>query len=304
MAKREQILRVMLIAELLKRKPKGITYQETKNYLETKFEEKSLLSELKFSEKTFSRDRKMISELLGIESGFKRSTGNFQVLDEELEIETENVFDNILLIDAYREIKGNSEIMIFEKRKSRGLNLLHGILHAIQNKKIISFNYNRFYETEPEKCVVNSYALKEFKYRWYLLAKYKNEEYPEIKIFALDRISDLEISSSSFVRKDFNVESFFKNSFGIFSTFGEKPSEIVLSFTAFQGKYIKSLPLHHSQEILEDNEDELKVKLTLVPTFDFIQEILSLGHSVEVISPENFRNEIISEIDSVKQMYK
>ena len=81
MAKLEQIHRLMLVAEFLKGKPKGITYQETKNYLERKFEEKGF--ELKFSEKTFKRDRELISEILGIESNFKRSSGTFKINNEE-----------------------------------------------------------------------------------------------------------------------------------------------------------------------------------------------------------------------------
>lgn len=51
MAKREQIYRLMLIAELLKSKPNGITYDETKNFLEEKFRDKGWISELKFGEK-------------------------------------------------------------------------------------------------------------------------------------------------------------------------------------------------------------------------------------------------------------
>jgi predicted DNA-binding transcriptional regulator YafY len=152
--------------------------------------------------------------------------------------------------------------------------------------------------------VVNSYALKEFKYRWYLLAIYKNKENSELKIFALDRISDLEISKSFFVRKDFKIEDVFKNSFGIYTTLGEKPLEIVLSFTSFQGKYIKSLPLHHSQEILEDNENELKIKVTLVPTFDFVQEILSLGDSVKVVSPESFKEHLGNKVKNMMKNFK
>ena len=162
MAKHEQILRLMLIAELLKRKPKGITYQETNDYLERAFFEKKL--DLQFSEKTFKRDRELIAEVLGVKSSFQRSSKTFQVIGEEIEDATENVFDNILLIDAYRQIKGNSEIMLFEKRKARGLNHLNGILHAIQNNKIITLNYTKFWDKIPDKRVLEPYALKEFKY--------------------------------------------------------------------------------------------------------------------------------------------
>lgn len=300
MAKTDQIFRLIFIAEFFKRNPKGFTYAEIKNYLERKFEEKKY--DLQFSQKSFKRDRLHLLEILEMETDYDLNTRKYQIIDD-FEVDSENIFDTILLIDAYKQTKGNSEIMLFEKRKARGLDHLHGILHAIQNRKIISFNYSRFYEDEPERCVVKPFALKEFKYRWYLLAKYNKSENQNLKIFALDRISELELSASTFTKEKLNVEEVFKNSFGIFTTFNEKPVEIVLSFTAFQGKYIKTLPLHHSQEILIDNENELKIKLILVPTYDFVQEILSLGDTVKVISPESFRQEIVVKIEEMKENY-
>lgn len=288
MAKREQFFRLMSLAEIFKRRPKGVTYEEIYNDLERKFEEKGWLENFKFSEKTFKREREELLDILGIETVYKRSTNSYQIVDDELE--TETVFDNILLIDAYRQVKGNSEIMLFEKRKSRGLEHLNGILHAIQNKKIITLNYTKYWDEIPQKRTLEPYALKEFRYRWYLLANEKNGKDFQIKTFGLDRISDFEISSSSFKKENFNPNEVFQNSFGIISTLHETPEEIVISFTSHQGKYIKSLPLHHSQEILIDDENELRIKLNLVPTFDFEQELLQHSEHFKIISPKNFKD--------------
>ena len=288
MAKREQFLRLMYLAELFKRKPKGITYEEITNYLERKFEEKGLLENFKFSEKTFKRERKELFDILGIETVYKRSTNSYKIMEEELE--TETVFDNILLIDAYRQVKGNSEMMLFEKRKSRGLEHLNGILHAIQNQKIITLNYTKYWEGIPQKRTLEPYALKEFRYRWYLLANEKDGKKFQVKTFGLDRISDLEISNSYFKKEKFTPDEAFQNSFGIISTLGETPQEIVISFTPHQGKYIKSLPIHHSQEILIDDANELRIKLNLVPTFDFEQELLQHSEHLKIISPKNFKD--------------
>ena len=287
MAKREQFLRLMFLAELFKRKPKGVTYEETKNYLERKFEEKGLLENFKFSEKTFKREREELFDILGIETIYKRSTNSYKIAEDELDSET--VFDNILLIDAYRQVKGNSEIMLFEKRKSRGLEHLNGILHAIQNQKIITLNYTKYWEGIPQKRTLEPYALKEFRYRWYLLANEKNSKEFQVKTFGLDRISDLEISNSSFKKEKFNPNEVFQNSFGIISTLNENPEEIIISFTPHQGKYIKSLPLHSSQEVLVDDENELRIKLNIVPTFDFEQELLQHSEHLKIISPKNFK---------------
>jgi predicted DNA-binding transcriptional regulator YafY len=70
-----------------------------------------------------------------------------------------------------------------------------------------------------------------------------------------------------------------------------------LSFEPFQGQYIKSLPLHHTQQVLIDNEDELRISLKIFVTFDFVQELLSYGKTVEVIQPQSL-------IDEVKGIYK
>ena len=106
MAKLEQIQRLLYIAELLKSKPNGITYEETKVFLEEKFQEKGF--ELKFSEKTFKRDRNLIGEILGLESKYKKGFGTFALNNDELEEDSEGTLEDVLLIEAYRKSKRNS----------------------------------------------------------------------------------------------------------------------------------------------------------------------------------------------------
>ncbi len=77
---------------------------------------------------------------------------------------------------------------------------------------------------------------------------------PKIKSFAFDRISNVEIHHTRQLRYTHLIEDSFVHSFGVSSTIDETPQEIILSFTPHQGKYIKSLPLHHSQEILVEND--------------------------------------------------
>lgn len=290
MPKPHQIYRLILLAEFMKRKPKGVSYDQTYNYLENKFSAKDWEKHFNFSRKTFERDREDMKEFLGIETHYSRANNSYKIVQEELDERKDNVFDNILLIDAYRQIKNDSEIMLFEKRKSRGLEHLNGILHAIQNQKIITLNYTKYWDEIPQKRILEPYALKEFRYRWYLLANDMNGIEFLVKTFGLDRISDLEISNSTFKKEKFDLNEAFQNSFGIISTANENPEEIILSITPDQGKYIKSLPLHSSQEILIDDETELKIKLNLVPTFDFEQELLQHSEHLTIISPESFKN--------------
>lgn len=84
---------------------------------------------------------------------------------------------------------------------------------------------------------------------------------------------------------------------------GDKPQTIILSFDPIQGKYAKSLPWHESQEIIIDNEDELRVKLTLYITHDFFMELLSHGDTVRVIEPKSLIEDLKKTYTSVLKMY-
>jgi len=224
----------------------------------------------------------------------------YQIVEQDAN-NSSAILDNLLLLNAYKQTESNSKIMIFEKRKSRGLENLNGLLHAIQTRKTISFHYNKHWENIPHRKVLEPYALKEFKNRWYLLANEADGKDFFLKTFGLDRISDFEFNSKTFKKQEVDIDKLFVNSFGIISTLGEIPETIVLSFDYEQGKFIKTLLIHHSQKVLIDNDSEYRIQLTLVPTYDFYQELLTHTGRMKIISPENVKAKFFELIDSAKE---
>ena len=85
----------------------------------------------------------------------------------------------------------------------------------------------------------------------------------------------------------------FRHSFGITVPAETDPEEVILSFSYEQGQYIKSYPLHHSQQIVIENEEEIKLKLYIHITHEFVMELLSYGEEVKIVSPEKLRNDIV-----------
>jgi hypothetical protein len=187
--------------------------------------------------------------------------------------ETENMnFQRMMeAFELFNSLNLNREMASFihlDKRKPQGTGNLYGFLHDIKNHFKIKFAYQKFWDDEPNERIVAPYAIKEFKNRWYILAIDDKDE--QIKTFALDRLSEMEITNQNFkLPHDYDPENIYSNSFGIRGPNGDQPEEIILSFEPHQGKYIKTLPLHHIQQIITDNEDELQVKLTLYITEDF-----------------------------------
>lgn len=138
--------------------------------------------------------------------------------------------------------------------------------------------------------------------RWYLIGRFKTEM-PHI-IFALDRVSNLEIKEETFHRDSgFNLEEMFDGVFGITIGDGEVES-IWLKVDARQANYLRSLPLHRSQMELRRNDKYSIFALRVRPTYDLRQRILSLGSTAEVLKPETLRDEMREEAQKMVAKYQ
>jgi predicted DNA-binding transcriptional regulator YafY len=298
MSKRESIARYNLIIKKLRKQPAD--FEEISKYLSLESE----LQEYNFniSKRTFQRDLDDIRSLYNIDIVYDFSRKVYYIdFDEQSEV-NERILEAFDTFNALNISDRLSNYIHFEKRRPQGTENLYGLLHAIQNKVQIAFSYQKFWEDEISQRTVEPYALKEFKNRWYVLANDLKDM--KVKSFALDRLSELEITTKKFrLSKDFDVNEHFKYCFGIVSPNEHQPQEVILSFDPFQGKYIKTLPLHESQEILKDNEDELLIKLKLFLTHDFFMEILSYGDNVKVIQPEILISELKTTYKNVLNLY-
>ncbi|MCB0502240.1 MAG: WYL domain-containing protein [Bacteroidetes bacterium] len=298
MSKRESIARCNLIIKKLRKHPASFT--DISDYLALESE----LQEYNFnvSKRTFQRDLEDIRSLYNIDIQFDFSRKVYFIdFDEQPDVNKRilEAFDTFNALNLSDRLSNNIH---FEKRRPQGTENLYGLLHAIKNQLQIRFAYQKFWEDELTKRNAEPYALKEFRNRWYVLAKDIKDQ--QIKSFALDRLYDLIITKLRFqLPIDFNVNQHYKYSFGIISPNGNKPEEIELSFDPFQGKYIKTLPLHESQQILIDNEDELRIRLTLYITHDFLMELLSYGENLRVIKPQRLIDDLKSIFNNVLRLY-
>lgn len=113
-----------------------------------------------------------------------------------------------------------------------------------------------------------------------------------MRTYGLDRISDILQRKKTFkLPKEIEVPKLFEYSFGIIYNQGE-PEKVLLSFKPNQAKYVKSLKLHPSQEVVYEDKNECQIALRIHVTFDFEQELISLGNNVKVLKPKSLANRI------------
>lgn len=291
MSKRESLGRYVHIIKKLRKAP--ARYNDLANHLEVQGEIDGC--QYNISKRTFQRDINDIRELYNIDIRFDYSRKVYFIdFDEGSEMDN-RIFEAFDTFNALNVTDRLSDHIHFENRRPQGTGNLYGILHAIKNNLEIKFIYTKYWDDIDSPRTAQPFALKEFKNRWYLIGTDLKDN--QIKSFGLDRLTELEITKKRFTPSPFDVNAHYKHCFGIVSPNAESPSEVVLSFNPFQGKYIKSLRLHFSQVDIIDNENELRVKLTVFITHDFIMEILSYGDNVKVIEPKEL-------VDEVRKIYQ
>ena len=288
MAKQDYIFRYLSIIKKLRRSGEA-TFKEINDYLtrESEFLDRTF----SVSNRTFIRDLAEIRELFKIDIRYDFSKGVYFIAEDQQSDLNNRMLESIDTINSLKIAGDIAQYMFFEKRKAHGTHHFHGLLHAIKNRVVILLLHQRFDSDEPKERLVEPYALKESKGRWYLLAKDRNDR--RIKTFGLDRILDFQTTPGRFdYPGHLDVNVMFRYCFGVINPDDAQPEEIVLAFEPEQGKYIKSYPIHESQVVLADNEQEFRIRLTLFITRDLVMEILSYGMAVMVISPERLIREV------------
>ena len=198
--------------------------------------------------------------------------------------DSRDVSDRIILEDV-PSARGNLPVVIQAMKESCRINFSYKAYNRINIKRDI---------------VIEPYFVRIFKQLWYVIGYNVKDE--AIKTYSLDRMSDLTIRQDKFVVPEgFSAADYFKNCFGIMQSKGE-PKEIVLKSTANQAKYLRALPLHHSQrEEVHDSYSLFHYKLLI--TYDFVQEILSLGSQVQVIAPPELKAAVVNELKLALDSY-
>lgn len=242
------------------------------------------------SKRTIQRDIETLRIEFGIEITYDRFREGYYV-DRSRSLNVNSFFRFLeyantadLLSENIRQNKNNLEYIHFESQgKLKNLHLLKELMFAIRNNRSISFTHYNFSKETRKSFTVYPYGLKEYQSRWYVVGMVENIDNP-LK-FGIDRIEELNVHDQTFEKDPhFDMNDLFDDVVGL-RTDREK-EEILLHFTPFQGKYIKTLPLHPSQEVVEEDDQGVTVKLKVRPNFELKQKLMMQCQAVKVIQPQ------------------
>lgn len=286
MSKKQFIKRHLLIINKLKKT--SCSFNDLHKHLEfhSSLDEENYI----ISSRTLQRDIVEIKSLFGIEIKFNRKEGVYEINEENDDLTNDRLFETFTILNTLKLAENFSDEIVFEQRKALGLENIFLLVHAIKNQLEISFLHKKYWEETAVQKKFQPFFIKEFKNRWYVVGI--DNSYNEIRTFGLDRISNIELLKTKYIKPSKNfLKNLFHNSFGIIYD-QNPPQKIILEFTSFQANYIKSLPLHFSQKTLSESENSCIIELFIYPTYDFIMEILSIGKEVKVLEPIELKEKI------------
>lgn len=253
-------------------------------------------------ESNFHRWKGTVEELFGIK--IKCNGNNEYYIEEAADLRGSDLRMRALnLMSVNNLLKDSEELsdrILFEPVPS-GEKFLTPIIEAMRDKTAIEMTYQSFTRLKPATFIVEPYCLKVFKQRWYMLAYSPGLD--KTMIYSLDRVHAIEPTKQKYkLPKGFNAEEYFKNTYGV-TGMDEEPEVIEICIDAMQANYLRTLPLHSSQEEIERNDDYSIFRFHMVPSFEFMQELRKYGSNVQVISPESLRSEFAADAESLNDIY-
>ena len=252
--------------------------------------------------RTFYNYRAAIEELFNINIECNASTYEYYIDsgDSHQASVTDWLLNSAAMSNVLSSVSDVSDRIFLEDVPSARL-YLSQVVSALRGRHPLRFTYRPYTRVNPTRdVVVEPYFLKIFRQRWYVTGL--NSRDGIVKTYALDRMEDVVIEADTFIMPDdFEPGRFGKDSFGIVFSQG-KTHEVVIRTTSRQAKYLRALPLHHSQrEEIHDDYSLFHYRLRLTP--DFVQELLSHGADIKVIEPPELRAMVTTSLRAALEQY-
>lgn len=258
------------------------------------------------SRATFNRWKDAIFSQFGIIISCQRAGGYLYYIENPEDIDEDELkkwmLDSFAVSNLISEnLSLKDRILVTQIPSAR--NHLATLLEAMKENRVVTITYCGFNKSQSHSFPVEPYCVKLFDNRWYVLAH--NVRFNDCRIYGLDRIERLEVTDETFkLPEDFSASEYFSDYFGIVIDKDIRPQRIVIRAYDEHIPYMKSLPLHRSQRLLEENDGYADFELFLAPTYDFVMGLLHVGTMIEVMSPASLRKTMKEWVSEMYEMYE
>jgi len=256
--------------------------------------------------RTFANHIAAIADIFGIDISCDRRDNTYYIENDD-DLKSGGIrswmLDALSMNSLLNESASIKDRIIFEDVPSSH-QFLASIIQAIRDNRMIRVQYKGYRMGEDRFFDIEPYFVREFKRRWYLYGHKDYDKDRKPHMYALDRMLSVEVLPETFkMSEDINAREWFKTIYGVRKYDDMKIHRVLIKAYGKQVRYFRSLPLHSSQEEVETHRDYSLFSYDIAPDYDFIQDILSFGDRVEVISPQLLREKLTKTMERLNIMY-
>lgn len=205
---------------------------------------------------------------------------------------------------VYSTSKKQPSIIHFEKNERlTGIHYLDVLYKAIQEKKVLSITYKSFKAESANVITFHPWWLKEYKNRWFLFGLKADT----ILNLALDRIISIEVDGKNQYKPSqiSSIDDYFRDVIGVSVSLNIRAEHVRIWINAENAPYVETKPLHHSQQILERNDDgSIVISIHVQLNFELEREILGFGESMVVLSPKRLVSRLAKKVENMSLNYQ
>lgn len=180
--------------------------------------------------------------------------------------------------------------------------IFHNIVDSLFRNDPVKISYHSPHKNETTDRIILPLHLLCYMGSWHVIAfcTLRNE----LRDFALSRIRSIETISDKITLPDNmpSIKEYMRQNFGLMS--GEKSTEVCLKFAPDVSSWISEQIWHKKQAVSTDSNGNLFLRIPVADFREIRREILKFGANLEVLSPEELRNEIKEEIKKMSAVYR
>jgi predicted DNA-binding transcriptional regulator YafY len=177
--------------------------------------------------------------------------------------------------------------------------ILDKVSEAAILKKYIWIDYYALSRKKKTRRKVAPYKIWFFDGTFYLIGHCGLRQ--DIRIFAMDRIRNLESTDETFVMpEDFNIDDFMKSSFGVFQGL---PVKVRVRFAPDIADYIREKIWHETQQIEAQDDGGIIFEAEVAGIDEIKFWILKWGAKARVLEPEVLRDAVRTEAELMARSY-
>lgn len=203
-----------------------------------------------------------------------------------------------------KQSKSVNYIQFESNLQLKGIDFLMPLFQAIRDKKVLAITYQSFKAKKPQAKTYYPLLLKEYRNRWFLIAKTANTNL--LQTLALDRIIDFEILYNETFKhiQDIDFELYYSEVLGVTRSEKDKAQNVVLQANAYIAPYILTKPLHASQQVLKNDPTEGVIfSIKVVINYELEREILGFGENIKVLAPRLLQKHILKRLQNAVNQY-